>query len=62
VSIPSAYPLCPELNENTSFVATTAQQYKWLETLYPKVFEKLKQKVKSGQFGEFARVRNVGRV
>jgi alpha-mannosidase len=51
VSIPSAYPLCPELNENTSFVATTAQQYKWLETLYPKVFEKLKQKVKSGQFG-----------
>jgi alpha-mannosidase len=35
-----------------SFVATTAQQYKWLETLYPKVFERLKQKVKKDQFGK----------
>ncbi|RSH89905.1 Glycoside hydrolase, 38 vacuolar alpha mannosidase [Saitozyma podzolica] len=27
-----------------------APQYKWLETLYPKVFERLKQKVKKDQF------------
>ena len=33
------------------FCATSAQQYKWLEELYPRVFERLQQRVKSGQFG-----------
>ena len=27
-----------------------AQQYKWLEQLYPKLFERVKEKVLSGQF------------
>ena len=32
------------------FVASQAQQYKWLEKLYPDVFDRVKSKVKSGQF------------
>ena len=34
------------------FMATSAQHFRWLEELYPKVFERLQAKVKSGQFGE----------
>ncbi len=33
-------------------MATSAQHFKWLEQLYPKVFERLKVKIKSGQFGK----------
>ncbi|KAF2806132.1 uncharacterized protein BDZ99DRAFT_466406 [Mytilinidion resinicola] len=36
----------PELR----FCASQAQQYKWLETLYPGVFDRVKQKVKEGTF------------
>ncbi|CAP69371.1 uncharacterized protein PODANS_1_10350 [Podospora anserina S mat+] len=36
----------PELN----FACSQAQQYKWLKELYPYVFERVKQKVKDGQF------------
>jgi alpha-mannosidase len=32
------------------FVASQAQQYKWLETLYPALYDRVKSKVKSGQF------------
>lgn len=32
------------------FSCTQAQQYKWLEQLYPLLFEKLKAKVETGQF------------
>jgi alpha-mannosidase len=32
------------------FTCSTAQQYKWLEQLYPKLFDKVKAKVLSGQF------------
>jgi len=32
------------------FVASQAQQYKWLEQLYPALFDRVKSKVKSGQF------------
>lgn len=32
------------------FTASTAQQYQWLETLYPKLFEKLKGYVEDGRF------------
>ena len=32
------------------FVASQAQQYKWLEQLYPAVFDRVKARVKSGQF------------
>ncbi|KAJ3407717.1 Glycoside hydrolase, 38 vacuolar alpha mannosidase [Chytridiales sp. JEL 0842] len=32
------------------FAASQAQQYEWLEQLYPKLFEELKKKVKAGQF------------
>ena len=32
------------------FVASQAQQYKWLEQLYPVLFDRVKSKVKSGQF------------
>ena len=32
------------------FVASQAQQYKWLEQLYPAIFDRVKAKVKSGQF------------
>ena len=32
------------------FVASQAQQYKWLEQLYPAVFDRVKSRVKSGQF------------
>lgn len=33
------------------FSATSAQQYKWLETLYPLLFDKVKEKIKEGPFG-----------
>jgi alpha-mannosidase len=36
----------PEL----TFVASQAQQYKWLKELYPYVFDRVKQKVKEGRF------------
>lgn len=32
------------------FVASQAQQYKWLEQLYPALYDRVKSKVKSGQF------------
>ncbi|CBQ67971.1 probable AMS1-alpha-mannosidase [Sporisorium reilianum SRZ2] len=32
------------------FTASTAQQYQWLETLYPKLFDKLKKYVEDGRF------------
>ena len=32
------------------FAASQAQQYKWLEQLYPKLFERVKEKITSGQF------------
>lgn len=32
------------------FVASQAQQYKWLERLYPALYDRVKSKVKSGQF------------
>lgn len=32
------------------FTASSAQQYKWLETLYPKAFDRLKEHVKRGTF------------
>ncbi|KDQ11808.1 glycoside hydrolase family 38 protein [Botryobasidium botryosum FD-172 SS1] len=32
------------------FCASSAQQYKWLEQLYPQLFERLKAKIASGQF------------
>lgn len=32
------------------FVASQAQQFKWLEQQYPALFEKIKAKVTSGQF------------
>ncbi|KAJ1028012.1 hypothetical protein NDA13_003463 [Ustilago tritici] len=32
------------------FTASTAQQYQWLETLYPDLFKKLKDYVKDGRF------------
>ena len=34
------------------FMATSAQHFRWLEELYPKVFERLQAKIKSGQFGK----------
>jgi alpha-mannosidase len=36
----------PELN----FACSQAQQYKWLKELYPFVFDRVKEKVKQGQF------------
>lgn len=36
----------PELN----FACSQAQQYKWLKQYYPYVFDRVKEKVKSGQF------------
>lgn len=33
------------------FSATSAQQYKWLETLYPLLFDKVKEKIEQGSFG-----------
>ncbi|KAM9884123.1 hypothetical protein VD0002_g3775 [Verticillium dahliae] len=36
----------PELN----FACSQAQQYKWLKTLYPYAWDRVKSKVKSGQF------------
>ena len=32
------------------FAASQAQQYKWLEQLYPKLFERVKEKIKEGKF------------
>ncbi|KAG8908987.1 Glycoside hydrolase, 38 vacuolar alpha mannosidase [Tulasnella sp. 403] len=32
------------------FATSSAQQFKWVEQLYPKLFERIKEKVKSGQF------------
>ena len=32
------------------FVASQAQQYKWLETLYPSAFDRVKSKIKEGNF------------
>ncbi|KAI9895052.1 MAG: Glycoside hydrolase, 38 vacuolar alpha mannosidase [Vezdaea aestivalis] len=32
------------------FCASQAQQYKWLETLYPKLYDRVKAKVKNGTF------------
>ena len=32
------------------FTCSQAQQYKWLETLYPKLFDRVKSKVKEGTF------------
>ncbi|KZS95622.1 hypothetical protein SISNIDRAFT_452270 [Sistotremastrum niveocremeum HHB9708] len=32
------------------FTCSSAQQFKWLEQLYPKLFEKVKEKIISGQF------------
>ena len=32
------------------FACSQAQQYEWVETLYPNLFEEIKVKVKSGQF------------
>ncbi|GJJ13977.1 hypothetical protein Clacol_008234 [Clathrus columnatus] len=32
------------------FVCSSAQQYKWLEQLYPLLFERVKEKIVSGQF------------
>ncbi|KAL5496105.1 AMS1 [Sanghuangporus vaninii] len=32
------------------FAASQAQQYKWLEQLYPRLFERVKERIKTGQF------------
>ncbi|KAG9085147.1 Glycoside hydrolase, 38 vacuolar alpha mannosidase [Ceratobasidium sp. UAMH 11750] len=32
------------------FTCSSAQQYKWLEQLYPPLFEKVKEKIKAGLF------------
>lgn len=32
------------------FTASSAQQYYWLETLYPKLFERVKKNIKAGKF------------
>jgi alpha-mannosidase len=32
------------------FVASSAQQYKWLEELYPPLFERVREKVLEGKF------------
>lgn len=32
------------------FVASTAQQYQWLEQLYPELFARVQAKVKEGRF------------
>ena len=33
------------------FMATAAQHFSWLEELYPKLFKRVAEKIKSGQFG-----------
>lgn len=33
-----------------TFAASQAQQFEWVEKIYPKLFEKIKQKAKDGQF------------
>ena len=35
------------------FSCTQAQQYKWLEQLYPLLYQRLKAKVETGQFRRF---------
>ena len=35
---------------NYTFAASQAQQFEWVENLYPKLFEKIKKKEKDGQF------------
>lgn len=32
------------------FATSSAQQFKWVEKLYPKLFERIKAKVETGQF------------
>jgi len=32
------------------FATSQAQQFKWVEQLYPKLFDRIKDKVKTGQF------------
>jgi alpha-mannosidase len=32
------------------FATSQAQQFKWVEQLYPKLFERIKEKILSGQF------------
>jgi alpha-mannosidase len=32
------------------FVCSQAQQFAWVEQNYPKLFERIREKVKSGQF------------
>lgn len=34
------------------FSCTQAQQYKWLEQLYPLLYQRVKAKVETGQFRE----------
>lgn len=33
-----------------TFAASQAQQFEWVETLYPKLFEEIKKKAADGQF------------
>jgi alpha-mannosidase len=33
-----------------TFVCSQAQQFDWLLKLYPKLFERIKEKIKKGQF------------
>lgn len=35
------------------FMATSAQHFQWLEQLYPKVFQRLQEKIRKGNFGKF---------
>jgi alpha-mannosidase len=32
------------------FIASSAQQYKWLEELYPQLFSKVRREVENGKF------------
>lgn len=33
-----------------TFAASQAQQFEWVENIYPKLFEKIKKKANDGQF------------
>ena len=33
-----------------TFAASQAQQFQWVEEIYPKLFDKIKEKAKDGQF------------
>jgi alpha-mannosidase len=33
-----------------TFAASQAQQFEWVEEIYPKLFDKIKEKAKDGQF------------